>query len=140
MPFNEGAADQILEAISDGVGLVTFLKERPDLPSYATVLRWVRDHPEFAANYGQAREDSADHDADKISDVSEKVLKGLVDPAAARVAIDAYKWCAGRRRPKRYGDKLEIEATSNVQVTHTLDVSHLTLEELDVLERVLGNG
>jgi hypothetical protein len=99
----------------------------------------VRDHPEFAESYAAAREDSADHDADKISDVSDRVLKGLVDPAAARVAIDAYKWCAGRRRPKRYGDKIEIDQTSTVQVTHTLDVSNLSLEELDVLEKALGN-
>ena len=138
MPFNEGAAEQILEAIADGIGLVTFLKSRPDMPSYPTVMRWVRDNPDFAANYAQAREDMADHDADKIADVAVAVSKGLMDPAAARVAIDAYKWSAGKRRPKRYGDKLEIEQTSNVAVTHTLDVSNLTLEELDVLEKALG--
>jgi len=138
MPFNEGAAEQILEAIADGIGLVTFLKSRPDMPSYPTVMRWVRDNPDFAANYAQAREDMADHDADKIADVAVAVSKGLMDPAAGRVAIDAYKWSAGKRRPKRYGDKLEIEQTSNVAVTHTLDVSNLTLEELDVLEKALG--
>ena len=140
MPFNEGAAEQILEAIADGMGLVTFLKSRPDMPSYPTVMRWVRDNPDFAANYAQAREDMADHDADKIADVAKTVLEGKVDPAAARVAIDAFKWSAGKRRPKRYGEKLEIEQTGSVQVTHTLDVSNLTLEELDVLERVLSGS
>lgn len=138
MPFNENAADQILEAISEGTGLVTFLKSRPDLPSYPTIMRWVRDNPDFAANYTRAREDMADHDADKIADVAEKVAAGKMDPQAARVAIDAYKWSAGKRRPKRYGDKLEIEQTATVAVTHTLDVSNLSLEELDVLEKALG--
>ena len=140
MPFNEGAADQILEAISEGVGLVTFLKQRTDLPSYATVMRWVRDNPEFAAQYACAREDMADHDADKIADVAAAVAAGSMDPQAARVAIDAYKWSAGKRRPKRYGDKLEIENTGSVAVTHTLDVSGLSLEELDVLEKALGGS
>lgn len=139
MPFNEGAADQILEAISEGIGLVTFLKQRPDLPSYPTVMRWVRDNPEFAASYAQAREDMADHDADKIADVAEDVAKGLIDPQAARVAIDAYKWSAGKRRPKRYGEKLEIEQTATVAVTHTLDVSNLTMEQLEALEAALSN-
>jgi len=138
MPFHEEAADQILDAIAEGKGLVTFLKERPDLPSYPTIMRWVRDNPEFAADYTRAREDMADHDADKIADVAKLVSDGKMDPQAARVAIDAYKWSAGKRRPKRYGDKLEIEQTSNVAVTHTLDVSNLTLEELDVLEKALG--
>ena len=85
------------------------------------------------------RADTVD-DADKIADVAKTVLEGKVDPAAARVAIDAFKWSAGKRRPKRYGEKLEIEQTGSVQVTHTLDVSNLTLEELDVLERVLGGS
>lgn len=140
LPFDENAAEQILEAIAEGVGLVTFLKQRPDMPSYSTVMRWVRDNPEFAEMYTRAREDMADHDADKIADVAEDVAKGLIDPQAARVAIDAYKWSAGKRRPKRYGDKLEIENTGSVAVTHTLDVSNLSLEELDVLEKALGGG
>ena len=140
MPFHEDAADQILDAIAEGKGLVTFLKERPDLPSYPTIMRWVRDNPEFAADYARAREDMADHDADKIADVAAAVAAGTMDPQAARVAIDAYKWSAGKRRPKRYGDKLEIENTGSVAVTHTLDVSSLSLEELEVLEKALGGS
>lgn len=139
LPFDENAADQILEAISEGVGLVSFLKQRPDLPSYSTIMKWVRDNPAFSAQYACAREDMADHDADKIADVAQLVADGNMDPQAARVAIDAYKWSAGKRRPKRYGDKLEIEQTANIAVTHTLDVSNLTLEELDALEKALGN-
>ena len=110
------------------------------MPSYSTVMKWVRDNPEFSANYQRAREDMADHDADKITDMAERAASGEIDPQAARVAIDAYKWSAGKRRPKRYGDKLEIENTGSVAVTHTLDVSGLSLEELDVLEKALGGS
>jgi len=90
--------------------------------------------------YARACEDMADNDADKISDVADQVLQGLVDPQAARVAIDAYKWSAGKRRPRKYGDKVDITQTTTMAVTHTLDVSTLTLEELDVLEKALGGG
>jgi hypothetical protein len=138
--FDQEIADEILEAISSGTGLVTFLKSREDLPSYPTVMRWIRGNPEFAASYAQAREDMADADADKIADVAQAVLEGGLDPNAARVAIDAYKWSAGKRRPKRYGEKLEVETTGTVQVTHTLDVSNLSIEELDVLEKALGGA
>jgi hypothetical protein len=103
-------------------------------------MRWIRANPEFAASYAQAREDMADADADKIADVAQSVIEGGLDPNAARVAIDAYKWSAGKRRPRRYGEKLEVENTGTVQVTHTLDVSNLTLEQLDALEAALGNG
>lgn len=140
LPFNENAADQILEAIAEGTGLVTFLKLNPHMPSYPTVMRWIRDNPDFAQSYTRACEDMADNDADKISDVADRVLKGEVDPQAARVAIDAYKWSAGKRRPKKYGDKVDVTQTTTVAVTHTLDVSNLTLAELEALEKALSNA
>jgi hypothetical protein len=139
-PFDQEIADEILEAISSGTGLVTFLKSREELPSYPTVMRWIRANPEFSASYAQAREDMADADADKIADVAQAVLEGALDPNAARVAIDAYKWSAGKRRPKRYGEKLEVENIGTVQVAHTLDISNLSIEELDVLEKALGGA
>jgi len=140
LPFHEDAADQILEAIADGQGLVSFLKQREDMPSYSTVMRWIRDNPEFAEMYTRACEDMADNDADKISDVAQRVIDGEIDPQAARVAIDAYKWSAGKRRPRKYGDKIEIDQTTRVAVTHTLDVTNLSLEELVALEKALSNG
>lgn len=140
LPFHEGQADQILEAIADGQGLVSFLKQREDMPSYSTVMRWIRDNPEFAEMYTRACEDMADNDADKISDVAERVIRGEIEPQAARVAIEAYKWSAGKRRPRKYGDKIEIDQTTRVAVTHTLDVTNLSLEELDALEKALSNG
>ena len=140
IPFDQDTADEICEAIASGHGLISYLKSDPELPSYSTVMRWVRDFPEFADQYARAREDMADNDADKIADVAQRVEDGLIDPAAARVAIDAYKWSAGKRRPKRYGEKLEVENTGSVQVTHTLDVSNLSLDELDALQKALGNG
>lgn len=140
LPFHEDQADQILEAIADGQGLVSFLKQREDMPSYSTVMRWIRDNPEFAEMYTRACEDMADNDADKISDVAERVIRGEIEPQAARVAIEAYKWSAGKRRPRKYGDKIEIDQTTRVAVTHTLDVTNLTLDELDALEKALSNG
>jgi hypothetical protein len=140
LPFDQDIADKILEAISSGIGLVTFLKSDQSFPSYPTVMRWIRGNPEFAASYAQAREDMADADADKIADVAQAVLDGNLDPNAARVAIDAYKWSAGKRRPKRYGEKIEVENTGTVAVTHTLNVSNLSMEELDALEKALGNA
>lgn len=140
IPYDQAVADFICEKIADGRGLVSVLKENDGLPSYSVVMKWARENPDFQQKYIKALEDMADHDADKITDVAEGTLRGLYDPAAARVAIDAFKWSAGKRRPKKYGDKLEIENTGNVAVTHTVDVSNLSLEELDVLQKVLTNG
>lgn len=142
IPFDQDVADEICEAIASGSGLITFLRSDQDLPSYSTVMRWVREEPEFAEQYARAREDMADNDADKISYVVDEVLRGNIDAQAARVAIDAYKWSAGKRRPKRYGDnqRLEVENTGTVTMTHQLALDHLSSDELDVLEKALGGA
>lgn len=147
MPFTDEVADRILHGIAEGNSLVSILKEDDELPSYTTVMKWLKEYPEFAANYARAREDQADHDADKIGDIAEQVVKGKIDPQAARVAIDAYKWAAGKRKPKVYGEKIAVGGSADmdpIQMTRQLDVSHLSLEELDVLgaalQKSLNNG
>lgn len=140
MDFTEEVADRILQGIADGNSLVSILKEDEELPSYTTVMKWLRVYPEFAANYARAREDQADHDADKIGDIAEQVVQGKIDANAARVAIDAYKWAAGKRKPKVYGEKLAIGGDADappIQTTAKLDISSLSLEELDVLGSAL---
>ncbi len=140
MPFTDEVADRILHGIAEGNSLVSILKEDDELPSYTTVMKWLREYPEFAANYARAREDQADNDADKIGDIAEQVVKGKIDPQAARVAIDAYKWAAGKRKPKVYGEKIAVGGSADmdpIQMTRQLDVSNLSLEELDVLGAAL---
>ena len=51
-----------------------------------------------------ARQASADLFAERILELAEEVVAGKLDPAAARVAIDALKWTASKLKPKRYGD------------------------------------
>lgn len=140
MEFTEEMADRILHGIAEGNSLVSILKEDDELPSYTTVMKWLRLYPEFAANYARAREDQADHDADKIGDIAERVVKGDVDPQAARVAIDAYKWAAGKRKPKVYGEKYLVGGDPDaapIKTTTQLDVSNLSLEQLDALSAAL---
>jgi hypothetical protein len=138
--YSQEVADLIVEGLAKGNSLVSILNEDEELPSYPTVMRWLRERPEFQAMYARAREDQADHDADKIGDIAEKVVQGKIDPNAARVAIDAYKWAAGKRKPKVYGEKLAIGGDADaapIKTTTQLDISNLSLEQLDVLGAAL---
>lgn len=140
IPFDQDIADQICEAIASGSGLVPFLEANKQLPRYSTVMRWAREVPTFLEDYTRARDDSADLDADRVAEIAAEVRKGNIAPDAARVVIDAYKWSAGKRKPKKYGDKVEIATTGTMQVSHTLAIDHLSSEELDVLEKALGGA
>jgi hypothetical protein len=138
--YDPEIADRICEGIANGNSLVSILKEDEDLPTYTTIMKWLKDFPEFADNYAHAREHQADHDADKIGDIAENVMKGKIDPGAARVAIDAYKWAAGKRKPKVYGDRVAVGGSEDmppIKTSTQLDVSSLSLEELEVLGAAL---
>lgn len=103
--FSQEIAERICEWIAEGKSLREFC-ERDDAPSKTTVLKWLRTFPEFASQYTRAREDSGHDSHDYVLAISDMCVAGLIDPAAARVAIDARKWSAGKMNPKKYGEKV----------------------------------
>lgn len=94
------------------------------MPSMSTVFNWLADKtkPEFLEQYARAKEEAADALADDIQDISDKVLQKVYDPASARVAMDGKKWIAAKLKPKRYGDKLDLDANISGNITiNTVD-------------------
>ena len=74
--------------------------------SIGTILNWATKE-ENTDNYARAREAAADLFESKIITRAEAVTPESA--AADRVAIDALKWVAARRAPKKYGDKIQQE-------------------------------
>lgn len=107
--------DLLLVHITDGGSLDAFC-ERGDMPSKQTVYQWIRGCPAFADEYARAREIQGDSYADQVADAARKVLKGDLDAQAGRTAIDALKWLAGKRKPKVYGDRIDLNHSGNVGV------------------------
>ena len=71
-----------------------------------TILDWLDQNPAFACQYTRARARQGDGFDDEIMETREKIADGDLDPNAGRVIIDSLKWQAGKRNPKRYGDKV----------------------------------
>lgn len=106
---------------------------------YTTVITWLRQNEAFQANYARAREDQADADADAINDIATRVIDGTVGHQEARVAIDALKWTAGRRKPKVYGDRASLELSGpNGGPIQTIDPSRLSNAALSELMTVMN--
>lgn len=117
MPYNKTKIEEIkssiIEGLSLGKSLKSILDNDKELPSRPTVYNWLNKNHEdydqtFFNNYVRAREESADLDAEKIEEIADRTLTGEYKPDAARVAIDALKWSAGKKKPKKYGDKLDL--------------------------------
>ena len=100
--------DKIIEGICNGLPVRQILKGE-DMPSFNHLLKWMEARPEWGERYARAKQESAEFDADNVNYIAELCLRDKVTPAAARVAIDAYKWSAGKKKPKKYGDMIKID-------------------------------
>ena len=81
--------------------------------SAGSIIAWLTDTPERTEQYARARDAAADLFESEIIEVAM-----AVSPESApsdRVKIDALKWVAARRAPKRYSERLQqqIDHTSS---------------------------
>ena len=113
----------ICERIAYGESLVA-ISSSPHMPSYQTIMAWLRGNNDFEAMYRQAKEDQADTLADEIIAIADSVKDaGPTDSAkvnAARLRVDARKWVAAKLKPKVYGDRVEAALSGAVTVQHTI--------------------
>lgn len=128
--YNKEITAELCSRIAVGNSLRSVCKA-DDMPAIATVYKWFMAHPEFVEHYARAKQDSGDSDADKIEEIAEKVLEGDYDPHQGKVAIDAFKWTASKKIPKKYGDRITNEHTGTIGLTHmTEDQLDQKLQEL----------
>jgi hypothetical protein len=102
--FTQAFADKVCTLILDRKTL-NFAAKKLGV-GRQTILDWLDQNPAFACQYARAREAQGDGFDDEIIETREKVANGDLDPNAGRVIIDSLKWQAGKRVPKRYGDRI----------------------------------
>ena len=101
--------DGIFSEVGSGKSLRSALDKREI--SYDSFYRLIDSDKQLAEQYARARRHQAESNQGRITAVVDSVLKGDVDPNAARVAIDALKWNAARMHPAIYGDKVQTQIT-----------------------------
>jgi len=119
--YNTELVDKILIRIVEGEGLVKICKDE-DYPNVATVYDWLRRHEDFNNRYTRAREDQADTLSDEIIDIADfgkndrycdsedGIIKTDHDVIArSRLRVEARKWVAAKLKPKKYGDRVQID-------------------------------
>lgn len=114
--FSQEIADKICERMIEGEDIVTICKDK-DMPSRATVYRWMAEQPAFEAQCARAREGLADHDAHMIGKIAEGCTE--INAQSSRVKLAALQWLAAKRSPKRWGDKIEVDAKVEVTTAPT---------------------
>lgn len=135
--FNDATAEEICIRIMCGDSLAEICRDE-EMPAYRTVMRWLKDDQTFRQNYASAREDQGHADADAIADIAKRIIKGEIEPAAGRAAIDALKWTAGKRQPKVYGDATTLKHTG--PNGGPVEYTNMTEAEIDARLAALAGG
>ena len=121
----------ICSRLAEGEPLVRMCREE-NMPSTATVYRWLIAHQEFRDMYARAREDQADTLADQIIDIADessgdRASDGSVNSEnvqRSRLRVEARKWIAAKLKPRKYGDRLELAGeVAHNYVARTPEVS-----------------
>ena len=111
--YNLELTSRICERLATGESLRSICRD-DDMPSLASIFLWLAKHPEFSEQYTRAREAQAEAHADRIVEIADD---DTIDPNHKRIMVDARKWVASKLKPKRYGDKVDLEHSGNVGLT-----------------------
>jgi len=142
--------------MADGKSLRTVCRE-DDMPALSSVFLWKTIHPEFSDRYDVAVKERAEafiEDIQEIADNSTNDWMETNDPdnpgyklngeaiARTKLRVDTRKWIASKILP-RYGDKVAVggdDTMPPIRTQQTIDVSGLTLEQLEALQAAFSAG
>ena len=140
--FTPALFTSITDRISRGESLRSVCRD-PEMPHKSTVLRWLREMPQLRDQYAAARDDLLEYWASDILEIADDgtldVIPGLnkygdevmvpnhANVQRDRLRIDSRKWLLSKLAARKYGDRLEVEHSGEVQ--HTVDITSLSARE-----------
>lgn len=107
--YTPECANAVCAGIADGLSLRNACEAAGTKAT--TFLSWCNLDKAVDEQYAHAREARGLHYGDRIGEIADDAASGKIDPAAARAAIDGYKWTASRMAPKRLGDRMQHEVS-----------------------------
>ncbi len=136
--YTKKLAAEICQRLATGEAL-EWICEDDHMPASRTVSDWKRDHPDFSADFGRARDDGFDaiaqrtrrtargHGADQGGDSKADVQRD-------KLIIETDLKLLAKWDPRRYGDKVQLKHSGAVG---TFDPSKLSSDALTTLVSVL---
>jgi hypothetical protein len=124
--YNQELADAICSRIIEGYSLRTVCKA-DDMPDVTTILRWLREKPDFRLQYEKAKEEQADALAEEMLDIADDGTNDWMEKYGkdgenlgyqvngehvqrSRLRLDTRKWIASKLKPKKYGDRIQTDS------------------------------
>jgi hypothetical protein len=118
--YSESLADTICARLAEGESMRRIARDE-SMPALSTLFLWLRKHNGFSEQYVMAKQESADAMFEEILDIADNGTNDFVETQGgyktnseniqrSRLRIDTRKWMMSKMKPKKYGDKLELDA------------------------------
>lgn len=120
--YSDELADLLLARIASTPAGLRTICAADDMPGIVTVMKWLREKPDFSIRYARAKDEQADLLAEDALDVSntpeighkteisqfgQKVISGdMIEHR--RLKVETRKWLAAKLKPKKYGNRLNV--------------------------------
>ncbi len=123
--YSPELATEFCERVASG-RLMSDVCRDPDMPSHATLYRWMEKHESLRSEYARARISQADEFAAETLRIASQVWEGKRhkhttfsdgsteeevvtedNERRARLAVDTRKWILSKLFPRQYGDRTE---------------------------------
>lgn len=112
--FDMEIAQMVCDAIEESSkGLQRICKAEQAFPSSREFHRWLEESEELSQRYARAKNRQADLLADQVVEIADDKER---DPNCRRISIDARKWTAGKLKPEKYGDKIELDHKGGIKI------------------------
>jgi hypothetical protein len=133
VPFAEEIANNLLEGIALGHTLEQLCAGEygGNYPTKTAAYWWIESNKDFADRYHRAIEMRAHTRISTIQRLAQDTESGKLEPNAAKVAMSAYMWLAGKENSK-YSDKVDVNITGKLNVNN-LSVNELKEEMVNLL-------
>lgn len=140
--YTDELAALICEHISSSSKSLRTICKEVEGVEVQTILSWLRDKPEFLAQYTRSKQEQAQALADEIIAISDDAKNDYVDGEYGRVGnstavqrsklmIDSRKWIASKLLPKKYGDKIEVDNKGKIDNNLTVTIIRNKKEKED---------
>ena len=154
--YTQETADIICERLADGESLRTICDDE-DMPARSTVFRWLSLHKEFSDQYARAKEVQAEVLADELISIADDGRNDWMErktdegdhlgwrengEALRRSAlrIDTRKWVAAKLLPKKYGEKIAVGGSKDMDPIETKDTNASDRDLAKAIALVLARG
>jgi hypothetical protein len=112
---HDAIMEELMSEIANGKDLSQLLlKDKdPRFPSYKAIRSWIAQSTKYQKMWATAKMAQAECEFEKTSEIYDQLMSRQLDPKAAKVGLDIIRWRASRLYPKKYNERLVLEASDD---------------------------